>query len=241
MTNQNGVNYLVHHGISGQRWGKKNGPPYPLSASSHSPAEKKAGTSGWTAEAKKDVKSMSNEELRKAVQRKQLESRYKQLSAESPDNKKRAQNARTANKAIRTTGRIASTVAAANRLKGYDKLEEIEDSDMTKKEKKEARRNVKENQNAKKADFVSTAANTVANTPGLIKADVKYEHDISKMSDKELRDLVDRMALETQYNSYFNQQGKSRVDKILDVAGDITSVAGTGISLILLFKGLKRG
>ena len=36
-------NYLQHHGILGQKWGKKNGPPYPLGASDHSAAEKKAG------------------------------------------------------------------------------------------------------------------------------------------------------------------------------------------------------
>ena len=34
---------LMHHGILGQRWGKKNGPPYPLGASDHSASEKKAG------------------------------------------------------------------------------------------------------------------------------------------------------------------------------------------------------
>lgn len=32
---------LYHHGIRGQRWGKKNGPPYPLDASDHSKLEKK--------------------------------------------------------------------------------------------------------------------------------------------------------------------------------------------------------
>lgn len=32
---------LSHHGIKGQRWGKKNGPPYPLDYESHSSAEKK--------------------------------------------------------------------------------------------------------------------------------------------------------------------------------------------------------
>ena len=35
--------FLAHHGIMGQRWGKKNGPPYPLSAGDHSASEKKAG------------------------------------------------------------------------------------------------------------------------------------------------------------------------------------------------------
>ncbi len=35
--------YLAHHGILGQKWGKRNGPPYPLGASDHSASEKKAG------------------------------------------------------------------------------------------------------------------------------------------------------------------------------------------------------
>lgn len=33
--------HLVHHGILGQKWGHRNGPPYPLSADDHSSAEKK--------------------------------------------------------------------------------------------------------------------------------------------------------------------------------------------------------
>lgn len=35
--------YLKHHSIFGMKWGKKNGPPYPLGASDHSTSEKKAG------------------------------------------------------------------------------------------------------------------------------------------------------------------------------------------------------
>lgn len=35
--------YLAHHGILGQKWGKRNGPPYPLGYGDHSASEKKAG------------------------------------------------------------------------------------------------------------------------------------------------------------------------------------------------------
>jgi hypothetical protein len=34
--------YLQHHGILGQKWGKRQGPPYPLNPGDHSAAEKKA-------------------------------------------------------------------------------------------------------------------------------------------------------------------------------------------------------
>ena len=32
---ESGNNFLAHHGIKGQRWGKRNGPPYPLSNEKH--------------------------------------------------------------------------------------------------------------------------------------------------------------------------------------------------------------
>ena len=35
--------YLEHHGVQGQKWGDRNGPPYPLKPGEHSAAEKKAG------------------------------------------------------------------------------------------------------------------------------------------------------------------------------------------------------
>ena len=34
---------LAHHGILGQKWGKRNGPPYPLGAGDHSASERNAG------------------------------------------------------------------------------------------------------------------------------------------------------------------------------------------------------
>lgn len=37
------LNFIAHHGIKGQQWGKRNGPPYPLDDKDHSASEKKAG------------------------------------------------------------------------------------------------------------------------------------------------------------------------------------------------------
>lgn len=55
--------YLEHHGIEGQKWGKKNGPPYPLGYNDHSTAEKKANPKGRLdnyddKQAKKDFKKV---------------------------------------------------------------------------------------------------------------------------------------------------------------------------------------
>ena len=40
-----GMEYLEHHGILGQKWGKQNGPPYPLDSGDHSASEKSAAQS----------------------------------------------------------------------------------------------------------------------------------------------------------------------------------------------------
>lgn len=41
---RNEDNQLYHHGINGQKWGKRNGPPYPLDYDQHSSSEKKKNT-----------------------------------------------------------------------------------------------------------------------------------------------------------------------------------------------------
>ena len=58
------MNYLAHHGVLGQKWGKRNGPPYPLDAGDHSKSEKEAGY-------KKSLGGGRNEEMydRKARKR----------------------------------------------------------------------------------------------------------------------------------------------------------------------------
>ena len=59
---------LVHHGILGQKWGKKNGPPYPLGPSDHSAREKKAG---WRKSLRKSSSPGSSRPKRQGLSDKQ--------------------------------------------------------------------------------------------------------------------------------------------------------------------------
>lgn len=42
---------LYHHGIKGQKWGERNGPPYPLDSADKSPSEKREGSGGASSSA----------------------------------------------------------------------------------------------------------------------------------------------------------------------------------------------
>lgn len=79
--------YLQHHGIMGMRWGKRNGPPYPLSFKKLSSSEKKAravtvDTSNGekTVSNRKPVKDMSDRELDDALKRLRKEKEYRELT-----------------------------------------------------------------------------------------------------------------------------------------------------------------
>lgn len=80
--------YLQHSGILGMKWGKRNGPPYPLNYNDLSQEEKdqakqKAVRSGNITEAVNNIDYFTDGELRQLKERFKLDQEVKSLAAES--------------------------------------------------------------------------------------------------------------------------------------------------------------
>lgn len=103
---------MAHHGVAGQHWGDRNGPPYPLKPGDHSAAEKKAG---W----KKSLENDGSWKGRKKVARDS--SKYlNQIDKKNAFNKRYLQD---------------SNAEIANRKKHGAKLEEKKSSSKSESKK----------------------------------------------------------------------------------------------------------
>lgn len=188
--NYNVERELYHHGIIGQKWGDRNGPPYPLDKKNYNAAEKRA--------------------LKKS----------KKLNSDAEDS-----------------------------LKRYDRKQRNQKIIENAFEKSE--KNGKDKANISPAEAIGKntvdALNRTSNVRNKIKnfnKDNANEYDaVSKMSDNELRERINRMNLEKQYINLSSERistGRDKVAEVIDIAGDVmaigVSVAGA-VSLIKKIKG----
>ena len=71
----------------------------------------------------------------------------------------------------------------------------------------------------------------------------RVKMDLSNMTDKEMRDQINRAFLEKQYNDMFAPQKSSRgreyVGKILETAGSVLAVTSSALGIALAIKDLK--
>lgn len=71
----------------------------------------------------------------------------------------------------------------------------------------------------------------------------KSRMDLSKMSDKEMRDQINRELLERQYNDVFNpvkvSKGRETAGKALEVAGNVLAVGSSALAIALAIKELR--
>lgn len=94
------------------------------------------------------------------------------------------------------------------------------------------------------ADESTQMTNKLKNiTDNSIKNQSKTKMDLSSMSDKQLRDEINRAFLEKQYNDLFSSQtisnGKEYVSKTLEVAGSVLAVTSSALGIALAIKDLK--
>ena len=72
----------------------------------------------------------------------------------------------------------------------------------------------------------------------------KIKSDLSQMSDKELRDIVNRLNMEERYTQVMKSRGvetgKSRADKILEYAGTALTIGSSALSIMIAIKELQK-
>lgn len=103
---------------------------------------------------------------------------------------------------------------------------------------------VKEDLNRRK-NIVDTSANLVNQTKrALDEKPTKVRPDLSKMTDADLRNAINRELLERQYTDLFGkpatvEKGRQSVLNALEVGGSVLGVAGSALGIAVAIKELK--
>ena len=200
---------LYHYGIKGQKWGVRR---YQNKDGSLTPAGKKRRSSS------DEVRNMSTDELRQKVRRLNNEQRYIDLTKSSSS----------------SISKTADGIERASRIGG--------DANKIYKSM-----NGENNPYSKVANQGIDAMSRTARLTKKIDSNVRSKNDIAKalkkleaMSDADLAKEVDRLDLEQQYSRLSNskiRRGKTSVNEVLDIAGDIV---GIGASAVAIAVGIKK-
>ena len=110
----NGI--ICHHGILGMRWGRRNGPPYPLDSGDHSASEKK---SGW----RKSLSDSISESSSNRQKRKEEKEKEKAIKREEEKKKAIASGDRGKLKKYRNELTPKEAKEAANNLRSRNELD----------------------------------------------------------------------------------------------------------------------
>lgn len=200
---------LYHYGIKGQKWGVRR---YQNKDGSLTSAGKKRRSSS------DEVRNMSTDELRQKVRRLNNEQRYIDLTKSSSS----------------SISKTADGIERASRIGG--------DANRIYKSM-----NGENNPYSKVANQGIDAMSRTARLTKKIDSNVRSKNDTAKalkkleaMSDADLAKEVDRLDLEQQYSRLSNskiRRGKTSVNEVLDIAGDIV---GIGASAVAIAVGIKK-
>ena len=138
--------------------------------------------------------------------------------------------------------------AAGKKRYAYEKEKNDDERDKNKKISDKQVKNVERwvtedyKGNKRVAEEASNLARNSSNLVNSVKVK-KPRMDLSKMSDKELRDRINREFLEKQYNDLFNQNNKARgkemVSNVLGTVGNVLSVAASALGVAISLRNLE--
>ena len=203
-------NELQHFGIKGMKWGVRR---YQNKDGSLTPAGKK---------------------------------RYDESDEEREKKEKsKKTKAKVATAAVATAA--VATTAAMNKDKIKKGMEFINANKPSKGEKKETtvddyKESLKKTQSADKA---LQGIKELVNKADDVAYAKKVRNDLTQMTDKELQQAVNRLNMEERYSQVMQQRhkidrGESKVNQILDVAGNVLSGAATALTIAVAIKELNK-
>ena len=203
-------NELQHFGIKGMKWGVRR---YQNKDGSLTPAGKKRY-------------GESDEEREKKEKSKKTK-------------------AKVATAAVATAA--VATAAAMNKDNIKKGMDYVKANKPSKGEKKETtvddyKESLKKTQSADKA---LQGIKELVNKADDVAYAKKVRNDLTQMSDKDLQQAVNRLNMEERYSQVMQQRhkidrGESKVNQILDVAGNVLSGAATALTIAVAIKELNK-
>ena len=149
---------------------------------------------------------------------------------------------------LTAAGKQRAREAAGNQAKSMDDADlraKVTRMNLEKQYGKLSAEQVPPSQTEKAKKLVDQTNELVRQTKKLV-PDTKPRLDLSNMSDKELRDKINRELLERQYSDLFSQpttvsQGQTRMNQILDVAGNVLTIGSTALGIAMAIQNLRKG